>query len=273
MPTADRRPTGVLLLLLLFLLLPATLGAQAEADALFRDFAPFGQLAVEIDGEPLEGAELFHAERAGAYLLIAPSLKSPLLVNVRSRQVERVSFMKIRKNDGGTVDLLADASFDTVGPFQVGAKALNFALADGRKVTLSQKPSLLGFQTNAGMADYNPAYGYKAKEYAPKSAALDSLRTEGRDVTVRVYFGSWCPVCGRLVPKVMALENALAGSKMQFEYYGLPQPMSDDPVAEEMGIHGVPTAVIFSGGKEIGRLGGRELYAPEAAIRDALGGA
>ena len=275
MPNSERRPTAVptTLLILLLGLLPAALGAQAESDALFRDFEPFGQLAVEVNGEPLEGAELYHAERAGAYLLIAPSLKSPLLVNVRTRQIERVSFMKIRKNESGTVDLLADAAFDTVGPFQVGQKALTFSLDDGRKVTLSQKPPLLGFQSNTALAEYNPAYGHKSSEYTPKANALETLRGESRDVTVRIYFGSWCPVCGRLVPKVMSVENALADSKVQFEYYGLPQPMSDDPVAEEMNVHSVPTAIIFSGGQEIARVGGRELYDPETAIRDALGGA
>lgn len=266
----QRRPTGAFLALLLALLSPAFAGAQAEADALFRDFVPFGELSVTVDGEDLEGAELFFAERAGAYLLTAPSLKSPLLVNVRSGQIERLSFLKMRKKDDGTIDLLADASFDAVGPFQVTGKQLAFSLADGRQVTLEPKPSLLGAQTAESLVDHNAAYGFKAKTYEAKPAMLDALRGLDKDVTVRVYFGSWCPVCSRLVPNVIAIERALEGSRIGFEYYGLPQPMSDDPVAEEMEIHGVPTAVVFVGGKEVGRLSGRELSSPETSLRDTL---
>ncbi len=83
---------------------------------------------------------------------------------------------------------------------------------------------------------------------------------------MRVYFGTWCPVCGRLVPRVIKLADELEGSKVRFEYYGLPQPMSDDPITKADKLHGVPTAIVYLGDKEVGRLSGGDLNAPEKSI-------
>ncbi len=76
---------------------------------------------------------------------------------------------------------------------------------------------------------------------------------------MRVYFGSWCPVCGRLVPKILKLQSDLKGAKIQFEYYGLPQPMSDDPITAKENLNGVPTAIVYVDGKEFGRQDGHTL--------------
>lgn len=251
--------------------LAAPLLAQAPADAVFKDFQPSGEFEVRLDGKTLENAELFHAERAGAYLVLAPELSSPLLVNARTQTVEQVSFMKVAKRAGGTIDLLADASFQTVGPFAVGAQQLSFNFK-GQKIVLASKPPLTGLHPPAGLVSHNPAYGFKSKQYKPDAAQMASLKAQTKDVRVRIYFGNWCPVCGRLVPKVLRIEEELGESKVSFEYYGLPQPMSDDPITAKEDLHGVPTGIVYVGDKEIGRLSGRDLFKPEASLTKMLTG-
>ena len=57
---------------------------------------------------------------------------------------------------------------------------------------------------------------------------------------------------------------------MRFEYYGLPQPLTDDEVAVRDGILGVPTAVVYVDDAEVGRLSGRPLNTPEASLYQVL---
>ena len=261
------------LLVILALLVAATpANSQVPSDSLFSGFQPNGEFAIEVNGQKLEGAELYKADRAGAYLIMAPELNSPLLVNVRTRQVERVSLLKVAKRDDGTIDLLADASFDSVGPFDIGNKQLSFVVGSDSWL-LKEKPPLIGDQTPSALYAYDPSYKTAAGDYAIDARLLETLRGEKRDVKVQIYFGSWCPVCSRLVPKVLRLEEELGEGAIQFSYYGLPRDMGSDATTKQKDLHGVPTGIVLVDGKEVGRLGGRELYRPEASLKELLSGA
>ncbi len=95
--------------------------------------------------------------------------------------------------------------------------------------------------------------------------AADSIR-------IRVYFGSWSEICNYLVPKIMQVEGQWGPGGVRFEYYGLPQPLTDDQVAVSEGILGIPTAVIYVDDVEVGRLSGRPLNTPEQSFYEILSG-
>lgn len=279
-------PLRVALLALCFgTLLPTTAPAQAaassetpastradatvEADALFRELVPFGSLEAKLDGKTLDDAQIFLGERAGAYLLLSDTLGKPLLINIRARQIEALELAKVRTNDDGTVDLSADTQFDTVGPFRVKGSELRFALADGRKIVLGPKPSLIGLHPASSLLEHNPAYAFGADRYPPDEDLITALRARERDVTVRVYFGSWCSTCTRVLPWILRVDRELDGSKIDFEYYGLPRTM-DDPIAQKIGLDAVPTAIVIVDGQEVGRSTVPDLGVPEKAIATLL---
>lgn len=255
------------------LILAASAAAQGvPADAVFSGFKPNGEFLFELDGKKLENAEIYLSERAASYLVIAPELASPLLISPRTTSVESVSFMKVLKREDGTIDLLADASFNRLGAFRIDGQELVFKVKD-QDARLKAKPPLLGEQDAAALTGYKPEYARLAEEYTPEARYLGNLRAQEGAVRVRVYFGTWCPVCGRLVPRILRLADELEGSQVHFEYYGLPQPMTKDPVTKSEDLHGVPTAIVYAGDKEIGRLTGGDLNAPEKSItRLVLGG-
>ena len=253
---------------LLFAAVALSVTAQ-EADSVFRDFEPTGELQLELDGSVMDDAVIYRSHRASAYLILGDKLKSPLLVNIRAQRIERVSFLKVKKNADGTVDILADAAFEPMGSFKLGGQEVRFDL-EGQQAALAPKPPLLGFQTPEALDKHNPAYGFKAKEYQPKASDVAKLNQFGKNTRVRIYFGSWCPVCGRLVPRVMKLHEQLTNDKLEIEYYGLPSPMTDDPIAEEQKIRGVPTAVFYVDGVEVGRYSGGELTSPETSFANML---
>lgn len=257
--------------MLAILLLTAPALAAQQIDPQFAKLVPYGQLEATLDGKTLEDGEVYFAERAGAYLLLSASLEEPLLIDVRNRKVDRVSPSKVQENDDGTASLLTGAVVGTAGPFEVAESSLTAALADGRRLTMGSKPPLLGLHSAEDLTSHDPSYAYRARQYPPNEKTIALLRQETRDVTVRVYFGSWCQTCSRMVPWVLEVGQALEGTKIRFEFYGLP-PTMDDPVAQKAGVDGVPTMVVSAGGRELGRRSAPDLGVPEKALMQILGG-
>lgn len=254
------------------LLASGPLVSQVPADAVLRDFEPAGAIAMELGGETLDRAEVFFSERAVAYLVIAPELESALLISPRSGAVEGIDPAMLEVRSDGTVDVLASAVLTPLGTFEIDAatQAVRFQLG-GAPAELEPKPSLTGMHTAESLRDHDPAYAFEAARYEPAPAPLAGLRRVEREVHVLVYFGSWCPICSRLVPRILRVAQELEGSTIRFEYYGLPQPLTDDPIAKREGVHGVPTAVVVVDGKETARLTAGALGAPEQALADVLG--
>ena len=268
----SRPSTFHLLMALLLAVAAAPQAAAQEIDNVFRDFFVAGEFMVQLGGETLDNGEILMSEKARSYLIMAPELASPLLINTQTQNVQSVSLLKVQKNEDGTVDLLADAAFETVGPFRIQGTELRFSL-EGKTLVLKKKPPLVGVQTPGSLTSYNPTYAMKASEYVPDDAEMTKLLGETRSVRVRVYFGSWCSVCSRLVPRILKVAENLEGSKISFEYYGLPQPMHTDPETQDKRLTGVPTTIVYVGGDEVGRLTGRDLYSPEASLGKILNGA
>lgn len=256
------------------LLLPAVVTAQMASDAVLKDFKINGDFMLELEGHDYEDAEIYFSERAVAYLVMTPELPSPIMINPRTQTVESVHLMKVMKKDDGTVDILADAELDTVGSFRLQDGQVAFTV-DGKQAKLKPRPWLLGLHDGERLKKHSPEYAFGASQYSPDAQHLDALRRQAKDVRVRVYFGSWCPHCKRIVPRILRVADELEGSKIHFEYYGLPSPLNGDPQAVKAGIHGVPTLVVFVDGKEAARLTGQEILMPEAALHrtvDALAG-
>lgn len=244
---------------------------QIPPDPVLRDFEPFGEYVLEVNGAPLQDLQMFRSQKAGAAVLImGPGLPSPLLLLPRERVVQRVPEGKVVVGDDGLAFVLADAQPVRESAFAVEGRDLTFTVG-GRPARLREKPYLLGLHPAADLAAHDWGYAFRARQYTPSGPIVQSLRQlQGPPVKVRVYFGSWCPHCSATVPKIMKVAEALAGSPVQFEYYGLPTGFGNEPEAKRMGITAVPTGVVFRNGREIARVSGYEWTIPELALKKAL---
>lgn len=269
MKLIDHRSLRRVLVTLAALAVAVPAAAQG-ADAVLRDFLLNGDWALEIGGEPASKAEIYFASGVPAFLIIAPELASPTLILPRERSVNTVSFMKLAKR-GSTIDILADAAVEPVGRFTNEGDEVRFTVG-GKAAVMKPRPDLLGRQDLDGMLDYSPDYRRKAAAYQPDAAALAALKRQGPPVRVRVYFGSWCPYCSQHVPHLLRVAEELAGSRVSFEFYGLPegQSFANDPSASRDGVHSVPTGIVYVGGKEAGRIEGGEWMKPEEALREIV---
>jgi len=259
-----------LLVSALLLCLAAVAGSTYAQSAGISGFTPIGDYLVEIDEQDQDSAQIFGARGARSLIIMSSELPAPLLVNLADGSVAGLQLMKVAQRDNGSLDLLPDPIARQYGQYRIDGARIVFEV-EGREVVIKPKPVLVGNRSAAEIVAYDPDYGVKRDAYVASPELIEKLRRQDA-VRVRVYFGSWCPFCGEMVPRVLKVEQALEGSAIQFEYYGLPHQISDDSEARAMSISGVPTGIVYRGGKEIGRINGSSWQSPEQAILDILQG-
>ncbi len=275
----NRRPLGSFTAYALVAMLGATLtGTSAGAAELpgkraVSDFELSIEYVFELDGRDLKDAEIYYSRYEVAYLVIASELTGPLLISPRGRSVQRVRPQALTKRRQIRADLGADAVLEYLGEFRRRRGQLLFTV-DGKPARLKPHPPVLGRQSSADVRDRLPKYAHLTQARGRiLKAGLPELPEAGEGLRVRVYFGSWSPLCERLVPGILALEEKRTNLRLRFEYYGLPRRIIDDPVAGEEGINAVPTAVVYRDGEEIGRLTGLRLRSPAEGLARILSGA
>ena len=234
-------------------------------------FLPIDKFVFIIDGEEDVAAEVFQSQAAGAYLVLSTAVESPVLVQARSAVVSTVNLMKVDRQPDGSVNLLAGAALDPLGKFNIAADGITFAVGGG-SAELRNKPWLLGLQDLNGMKAYSREYRDGASAYAYSQPIVNQLLAESRPVEVKVFFGSWCPHCQTVLPRVLRVAEELSGSKVQLSFYGLPQGpgFKADPEVKRFDIDSVPTGVVLVDGREVGRISGSGWKIPELAIKNAI---
>ncbi len=196
------------------------------------DFLRIGNFFLLIDGKR-EPAEFYRSDRLGAVLVVSPSLASPVLL--RAESVSTVKPAALEKKTDTGVTLRPEAPPTPRGAFAEVDGDARFTL-DGHQVTLREQPPLLGLRKASEVTEHNPEYLGSAKIYAIDSRAITALRKEGKSVTVRVYYGSWCQHCRMLVPHLIRVEQELQGSQIRFEYFGVPEGFKSDPEIRKAGV-------------------------------------
>jgi len=255
-------------------LLAATAAIAQGPDALLSGFEPFGELVLKVDGESAPKARIYRSQRAGAFLVRSAEVESPLMLDIAGRKVLKLDLLKVAERPDGSIDLLSDATLQPVGGFELGAaKSVSFQV-DGKQLELVPNPYLLGDQKGTDLLEHDAYYRFLAGKYVPDEAALAKLRGAGKDVRVLTFFGSWCPHCRDHVPLLLKTESMLAGSGIEFDYYGLPDTgLLQEPQAKKWRVNGVPTTIVLVGGQEVGRIPARSWAHPEQALAEILASA
>lgn len=252
---------------------PPASSALAQASAPAQSFQPIGPYLFQFDGTLSQSAKIYHSPAEGAILLRAPELSSPLILMPRSLTFQRVEG-GIKDNSDGSVEIAAGARRVAAGSFQLVANLPVFRV-EGKEARFLLKPPLLGPQTAAAMKAHSPEYIRRGAAYTPFDEHMSRLRAMAatqleKPVKVRIYFASWCHVCSELVPKILRIAEEIEGDVFTFEYYGLPRPVTEDPVAQRLEIEELPTGIIFVGEEEVGRVEGHGWRFPEMALSNTL---
>lgn len=264
------RPRWARLALTVMVILLASAGALlAQADGIVG-FRVIGDYIVSIDGADRKSAQIFGAQHARSLLIMSSDLPAPVLIDLANGSVSGLHLMKVAKRADGSVDLLPNPVAQPHGVYAINGQQIEFDVA-GQQVVVKPKPILTGSSSAADLVAHDAGYGVRRDSYQPTADLIAQLRQQTDDVRVRIYFGTWCPFCAEMVPRVLKIADQLEGSKVTFEYYGLPHQITDDAEARAMNIRGVPTGIVYRGGREAGRISGNAWRTPEQAILDILG--
>lgn len=259
----------VFVLSALSLAVPAT--AQSPRGEIQRGFELVDDYIFVIDGNDSPEARIYRSAQTSAILVLPEGVtETPVMIWPRQRVVESLNFMKVQKLEGGFVEVRTDPVVATHPPFEVVGTNVVFNVGD-KELRLKPKPPLVGLYDAQAMLEKSAVYARRAEAYDPAQEVLDKLGQVNSEVRVRVFFGTWCPACGQMVPRILNVAQRLGESGLAFEFYGLPRGFQGDTEAKKYKIESVPTGVIFVNGKEVGRIQGNDWRAPESALSKLLG--
>lgn len=254
------------------LLAAGSVSARSPVGEVQRGFELVDDYLAMKDGADLD-ARIYSSSTTKAILIVPNDMATAAVILwPRSRVVESLKSMKVQKNAGGFVEVKKEAVAATHAPFEVVGTDVLFKVGS-TNMLLKPKPPLVGLFDAPGMIDSSAVYARRATEYKPLEETVQKLGAVTDDVRVRVFFGSWCPACGQMVPRILNVAEKLDESNLEFEFYGLPrgQGFNGDLEAKKYKIESVPTGVILVNGKEVGRLQGNDWRSPEASLWKLLG--
>ena len=236
-----------------------------------REFFRTGKYALYISGTEQAKARFFHSRRAGAFLILGSDFGQALLIRPRAKTVTALSPDDVAERPDGGMDVVAKAELQELGAIRLERRDVLINV-EGLTARLQPRKYLLGLKEAADLTLHTPEYERKGKPYRLRPSETKRLKSEKRDVKVRVFFGSWCHTCTRLLPRIIKVDQVLADSNIEFDYYGLPKvpAMGRDPQARKHRIKRIPTALVYVDGKLIGRISSTGLSCPEAAICNLL---
>jgi len=249
--------------LLGILLLAGGIGLAAEPE-----WSWSCRFTVEVEGKPVEGAALF--ERRGSADLLGLLPDGTWFLAKPPRQVFELPAGAVER-DGLTAVLQQEpASGGT--PLTLTPSGLTFDVA-GKWLRVIPTPVLLGETTPEKFLSLCPEFERREEEYQPKAESVRQIAATSRSLTLEIYFGSWCPHCQEVLPRLFKSLRMAHNDNLVVKMIGLPRAFGQEAVVRARQIRGVPTIIVTDpGGAEVGRFSGTEQTAIEDTLAQVVGG-
>ncbi len=257
----------------------ALIACALALPALAGDTVPLvrtGHFSLVVDGAADPDARIFLSKRGKPRLLIdADAIAGPLVVAVAERKALLVDATRLAGADlaADRIDVPAealDAGGEGAVPVTPGRGGVSIALG-GLTLEIGQAEPLVGALTADDLLKKLPEYRRNKAAYEPKPAAIEALKQVGEPLTVDVVFGSWCPHCEQVVPRLLSVIEKAGNPNLTFRFHGVTRAFTADPTARQFRASSLPTVVLSRGTLEVGRLEGPVLDVPETALVSALG--
>lgn len=234
------------------------LASGASADTI--EFAATGQFAVQ-------GSAVYRSVELPARFLVEPSpFGRPVLVTTGPVGARLLDPGRVTHDAADPEVVRVDTSGPQEGFLSVHADGAGLIVdRDGVKMTLKAAPPLLGDRTLDEVMKALPEYRRGAARYTPDRASLEKL-SRAQPTELLVVFGSWCPHCEQLVPKLARVLEDVKGAPITVTFHGVPPGGEGDLLMDELRVTHLPTAIIRRDGREIARMEGDAWATPETSL-------
>jgi thiol-disulfide isomerase/thioredoxin len=135
----------------------------------------------------------------------------------------------------------------------ITAQDINKTLMD----STSGKPILIGLANREAFIDTNFAWWFDSgyKFYRPDTNAIADLKEVSKDYTITIVMGTWCSDSRREVPRFYKILDELNYSDENLKLINVDRDkIGIDNGVDSLNIELVPTFIIYSEEKEIGRI-------------------
>lgn len=228
------------------------------------------RFAVEVDGRPSREAMVF--ERRGvADLLGRLGDGTWFLVQPVQQQVHPMPAGAVSLDAEGrqaTVQALPGATQGT--RLTLTPSGLTFDVGQ-RWVRVIVTPPLLGPVSFDDFLSLCPEFQERERAYQPQPEKVRAIAGAAEEMTLEIYFGSWCPHCQEVLPKLIRSLKDAANPRLRVKMIGLPRAFGDDPSVKTRQVKGVPTMILFRKDVEVGRFSGTEPTPVEETLARLVG--
>lgn len=241
----------------------------AETPLLEGSFYRVGVWERTIDGVPQQHASVWAHDDGFHYLLEGPTSNQLIYVATRRRVgllVER-QWLLSKNDERGEITLRLPAESKLSFPIRVEPQSVEFVI-QGRRVEMHRAKNILGQVECASLPERLPEMKRFLLDYALDSGATEKLKARLDEVgtlRLKVYFGSWCPFSARRVPALLKLATEL-GNRLELTCIGIDAPVTDDPIARQVGLVGVPAVRGSAGNRGPWAIDGVRLRRPETEL-------
>ncbi len=259
----------------LVLLFASAAAAQTAAPGSADSFALSGHEQLTVNDKPAPEARFYRQVAGIPRLLIqAPELPDAILITAGQRPTATVVPPDAIAPSPGDPDAVLLSASDAAPrhlPVFLSGQEIKVTFGAARLVVGPREP-LVGELDPAAILAYMPEYRRNRSTYAPIKGAMRLLETCNAPTDVEVFFGTWCPHCEQLIPRLIRVVQDLKNPNLRFHFHGMPRKLDEDPVGRQYKVDAVPVGVVRRGSDIVARLSGKDWEAPESALAALLFG-
>lgn len=215
---------------------------------------------VYIDNELDRGAQVLTADSPSRLALISTKLESAIVLDVTEhtvRTVSKDSFQFAADRTSATSESISEptTAMKIVGKFTRVDGPIYFFVVEGKPVLIRSHPGATGEMSMDKLWETVPVWRSVMKNYQPNTQAVDAIKSNDKDTTITLAFGTWCPDSKNYVPRLIKALRSAGNAKIQLKLIGIDNQFREPVSAvQPLRITNVPTVIVERGGREIGRI-------------------
>ncbi|MBP7147458.1 MAG: hypothetical protein KBD01_07920 [Acidobacteria bacterium] len=252
-----RRSAALALVLLL---------AAGAAAAEPLQFTLTGKYQVRVGDKVDPAARVYRSAGVPRLLVVSSMLPAAALITAGEKTAAKVDPAAVQAADDDPEAVRLDTAVATApSAITIDGTRLKFRFG-GSPVAIEPREAMLGDLDPERLLQQLPEYRRAADEYGPGRGDMRLLGSMDQPVDVDVFFGTWCPHCEKYVPRLIRVARDLQNPNIKFHFHGVPERITDDPLARQRGVDAVPTALVRRGDDVLGKIEGEAWTRPEAAL-------